>query len=125
MDDRTIVYVGTIGQSIWRSRDGGQTFTRASSGVHSECDVRALLVHPQEPRVLHLGTETGLFVSRDGADLWERVPSPMDGRQVWSLARDPADSDVLIAGACPAALFRSGDGGKSWEELDAHMPDHC
>lgn len=125
MADQTTVYVGTVGQSIWRSRDGGLTFSRASSGVHSECDVRALLVHPRDPRILHLGTETGLFISYDGADNWERAASPMDGMQVWSLARHPSDPDVLLAGTCPPRLFRSEDGGKTWGLLDAHMPDQC
>ena len=53
MGDAT-VYVGTVGQSIWRSRDGGETFARASKGIHSECDVRALLIHPQDANLLHL-----------------------------------------------------------------------
>ena len=125
MPDTTTVYAGTVGQSIWRSRDGGLTFARASAGVHSECDVRALLVHPEDPRLLHLGTETGLFVSRDGADSWERASSPLDGLQVWSLAHDPRNSQVLIAGTCPAGLYRSGDGGRTWEPLYAQMPDRC
>ena len=125
MEDHTLVYVGTIGQSLWRSRDSGQSFTRASVGVHSECDVRALLIHPEDPRVMHLGTETGLFVSRDGADHWERVPSPMDGQQIWSLGRDPRRPDVLFAGTCPANLYRSEDGGVTWELLPTGMPDQC
>lgn len=125
MADTTTLYVGTIGQSVFRSRDGGLTFSRTSVGVHSECDVRALLVHPLDPRILHLGTETGLFVSHNGADTWERVVSPLDGLQVWSLARDPHDPEILLAGACPAALFRSEDGGRTWEPLDAHMADRC
>jgi len=125
MADSTLVYVGTVGQSLWRSRDGGLTFARASAGVHSESDVRALLVHPERPRLLHLGTETGLFVSDDGAESWEPVPSPMDGMQIWSLARDPRNPDVLLAGTCPAGLYRSGDGGRTWEALPAHMPDQC
>jgi photosystem II stability/assembly factor-like uncharacterized protein len=123
--DETTVYVGTVGQSIWRSRDGGLTFARSSAGVHPESDIRALLVHPEDRRVLHLGTETGLFVSHDGADRWERVASPLDGLQIWSLARHPADPDVLFAGTCPAGLYRSGDGGRTWQHLDAHMPDEC
>ena len=82
MPDNTTVYVGTVGQSIWRSDDGGLTFRRASVGVHSECDVRALLIDPRDPNLLHLGTETGLFVSEDGARRWNRVESPMDQTQL-------------------------------------------
>ncbi|MCC2671431.1 MAG: exo-alpha-sialidase [Armatimonadetes bacterium] len=125
MADRCTVYVGTIGQSVFRSRDGGLTFARASLGLHAESDIRALLTHPDNPQVLHLGTETGLFRSGNGADSWERVPSPMDGLQIWSLARDPRDPDVLLAGTCPAGLYRTGDGGGTWEQLNAHMPREC
>lgn len=125
MPERTILYVGTVGQSVWRSEDGGLTFARTSRGVPSESDVRALLVHPSDPRRLHLGVETGLFVSGDGGESWERVPSPMDGMQIWALARDPRDPDLLFAGTCPAGLYRSTDGGSTWERLEAGMPARC
>ncbi len=124
MADSTRVYVGTVGQSLWRSRDGGLTFARASAGAPMEGDVRALLVHPDDPNCLHLGTETGLFVSRDGADRWERLGSSLD-RQIWSLARDPRNPDHLLAGTCPAAIYRSEDDGRTWERLNAPMPDRC
>lgn len=125
MSDRSTLFVGTIGQSVWRSRDGGETFERASGEVPSESDVRALLIHPQEPQVLHLGIETGLFVSRNGGDSWERASGPLDGRVVWSLARDPKAPNVLYAGASPPAVFKSTDGGHTWEMLDARLPERC
>jgi len=120
-----MLYIGTVGQSVWRSCDDGRTFARVSRGVPSECDVRALLVDPRDGHLLHLGTETGLFVSRDGADNWERVSGPLEGRQIWCLTRDPRRPDVLFAGTCPAGLFRSEDGGATWRELDAGMPERC
>ena len=60
------LYVGTIGEGIFRSLDGGETFRRAADGMFVECHVRALVVHPSEPRTLYLGNEQGFFVSRDG-----------------------------------------------------------
>ena len=36
------LYVGTIGEGLWRSSDGGETFARASGGMFVECLVRAL-----------------------------------------------------------------------------------
>ncbi len=119
------LYVGTIGEGLWRSLDGGETFTRTCDGMFVECHIRAIAVHPREPRVLYLGSEQGLFRSGDGADHWSRVPSPLDGLQIWSILLVPADPEVIVVGTCPARLFRSGDGGRSWSEADVRMRLDC
>ena len=38
------IYVGTIGEGVMRSVDGGETFGRAMDGMFVECDVRALVI---------------------------------------------------------------------------------
>jgi hypothetical protein len=119
------IYVGTVGEGLFRSTDGGTTFARAAEGMFVECHARALAVHPREPRTLYLGNESGLFVSRDGADRWERVPSPLDGRQLWSILIGPDDPNRIVVGTCPARLFRSGDGGRTWEEGRASVLQEC
>src|SRR5215470_16414625 len=119
------VYVGTIGEGLWRSLDGGTTFTRSSDGMFVECHVRALAVHPRQPRTLYLGSEQGLFRSADGADNWSRVESSLDGLQIWSLLLLPADPDVILVGTCPSRLFRSGDGGRTWTEPAVEMVRAC
>jgi photosystem II stability/assembly factor-like uncharacterized protein len=119
------LYVGTIGEGLWRSLDGGATFTRACDGVFVECHVRALAVHPREPRVLYLGSEQGLFCSHDGADNWRRVDAPVSGQQIWSILLHPAAPEVILVGTCPARLFRSGDAGRTWSEPLARMMQGC
>ena len=92
------LYVGTIGEGLWRSRDGGETFVRAMDGMFVECHVRALAEHPREPGRLYLGCEQGLFRSDDGAGNWARVKSPLNGLQIWSLLllpHDPAVPDTV------------------------------
>ena len=59
------LYVGTIGEGLWRSLDGGATFARTCDGMFVECHVRALAVHPRDQRILFLGSEQGLFRSED------------------------------------------------------------
>src|SRR6516162_1956852 len=119
------LYVGTIGEGLFRSTDGGQTFARACDGMFVECHVRALAVHPREDRTLYLGCELGLFGSTDGADNWARVESPLNGQQIWSVLLLPSDPDVILVGTCPARLFRSADGGRSWGEGEATIEQHC
>ncbi len=119
------LYVGTIGEGLFRSTDGGDTFRRACDGMFVECHVRALVADPRHDHTLYLGSEQGLFRSTDGADNWERVESPLNGLQIWAILPLPADPDVLLVGTCPARLFRSPDGGKTWAEATARMEQHC
>ncbi len=119
------LYVGTIGEGLFRSTDGGETFVRACDGTFVECHVRALAVHPDNPRTLYLGSELGLFRSTDGADRWERVESPVNGRQVWSILLSPHEPDLILVGTCPSQLFRSADGGRTWTEPTADLVREC
>jgi photosystem II stability/assembly factor-like uncharacterized protein len=119
------LYVGTVGEGLFRSDDGGASFRRTCDGMFVECHVRALAVHPRDPRVLYLGSELGLFRSTDGADNWERVESPVNGRQVWSVLLLPHDPDVILVGTCPSRLFRSADAGRTWAEPAASIEPHC
>jgi photosystem II stability/assembly factor-like uncharacterized protein len=119
------VYVGTIGEGLFRSLDGGESFMRACEGMFVECHVRALAVHPRDPRTLYMGTEQGLFRTTDGADNWNRVDSPLNGKQIWSLLLVPHNPDTIVVGTCPAQIFVSADAGKSWWEGATTMVADC
>ena len=119
------LYIGTIGEGLWRSADGGVTFARDYNGLFVECHVRALAVHPRDPRTLYLGCELGLFRSTDGAGNWSRVESPINGLQVWSIAISSRDPNLIIVGTCPSRLFRSEDSGKTWSEPAVKIVREC
>ena len=84
-----------------------------------------LAVDPRDERRLYLGSEEGLFFSSNGADDWQRIDSPLNGLQIWSLLLHPANPDLLLAGTCPSRLFRSADGGRTWTEPAAEMEQFC
>jgi photosystem II stability/assembly factor-like uncharacterized protein len=119
------LYVGTIGEGLFLSSDGGQTFRRACDGMFVECHVRALASDPRRPEVLYLGSEQGVFRSLDGAGSWAQLPGPLAGLQVWSLWLAPARPDMVLVGTCPSRLFRSDDGGRTWAEASARMELAC
>ena len=132
MGSGSVVYAGALGQGVWRSADGGETFTRACAGMPMEASVRALAVHPDQPGVLYAGTDAGLYRTEDGGDHWERLPAPFDpgngrptGTAVWSVLLHPRRPDTLFVGTCPPALYRSPDGGASWEKLDVDIVAEC
>jgi photosystem II stability/assembly factor-like uncharacterized protein len=66
----------------------------------------------------------GLFRSENGGATWEKIESPMDGIQIWSVTVDPTDADTIFVGTRPDA-FRSRDGGKTWEALALGVTIPC
>lgn len=120
------LYVGCIGEGVFRSLDHGDTFRRACDGMpFVECDVRAMVVDPLRPEVLYVGNEEGVFVSRDGADTWQQLPVELRGLRVWSLHVDGRRPGRLLAGVSPASIFRSEDGGQTWKRAETRMQPDC
>jgi photosystem II stability/assembly factor-like uncharacterized protein len=98
---------------------------------------------PADPNRLYVSQSTGWFGqliqrSNDGGETWEQVgnqfaydgdpgshlwydgtPHPWEFTRVWHLEPSTTDPDTVYAGVEDAALFRSADGGQSWQELPA------
>ena len=119
------ICVGTLGQGIWRSTDGGDTWGRVRTGIYSEGAVRSLAVHPTDYEVMYAGMDSGIYRSEDTGESWERLPSPMDHIPIWALAIDPGDPNIIFAGTRPSALFRSKDGGVRWQKLSVELAEEC
>ena len=83
---------GWFGQQIQRSDDGGKTW------------------QPVDNRFVYEG-EAGTHQWYDG------TPRPWEFKRVWHLEPSLTDPDTVYAGVEDAAIFRSTDGGKSWQEL--------
>lgn len=119
------LFIGTIGEGVFRSLDGGVTFRRACDGMFVECDVRALVVDPRDPARMLLGSELGIFVTHDGAENWARLPAPLHHEEVWALCVPPERPDLIVAGVRPARLIRSEDNGATWSEARANIQKDC
>ena len=120
------ICVGTVGSGLWLSPDGGDSVaTGCATGCTSESRVFGLTVHPTEPRTVFAGADDGIYRSRDGGQSFTRLDSPMNASDVWRIAIDPTDPDIIFAGTRPAALFRSTDGGRNWRKLPAEIVDEC
>lgn len=119
------LFVGAVGEGVWRSTDGGVQWSRASKGMFVECDVRALTVDPRRPRVLYAGTNEGVYRSENAGDDWVRLAGPLDQLITWSLLVLPQQPDTILAGMRPARIFRSIDAGLHWAAVDAHPAQEC
>ena len=93
------ILVGTIGQGIMRSADGGDSWRRVGidQGLHSDALVRCLSNLPGQPETVFAGTDKGLYRSGDAGQSWQRVDSPLNEYCVWAMAVDPARPDTMYA----------------------------
>ncbi len=127
--DRTLI-VATDGQAVMRSHDDGKNWYRINIRQDLEYDdrVRCLLVDPRNPQALFAGAEKGLFYSDDCGVHWRKVDCALDGFAVWKLVASESNPDIMYAGTgapSRSILFRSRDGGKTWERTSLEMPEFC
>ncbi len=81
-----------FGQVVHRSENGGRSWTTIGN------------------EFAYKGT-TGTHQWYDG------TPHPWEFKRVWHLEPSLTDPDLVYAGVEDAAIFRSADGGQSWQEL--------
>jgi photosystem II stability/assembly factor-like uncharacterized protein len=119
------ICLGTAGWGVWHSPDAGTSWTRHRAPFPLNSRIQALVAHPNEPRTVLAGGDTGLFLSRDGGARWERIAAAGALPTIWSLAIDPVDPDILFAGTRPAGVYRSRDGGGHWQKLAVDIAGEC
>lgn len=106
-------YTGGVGGSLWRSDDGGVTF----SVVFTDPVVYFfhLESHPSLPNVVY-GAGRGLRRSDDGGATFTNVGLPASW--VWDVAVAPSDPDVIYANTA-TTVYSSRDGGATWTAATA------
>jgi len=103
---------GWFGQIIQRSDDGGKTWHQPGTP-------------PGEPTTTPDGMPKGesnkfMYEGEVGTHKWyDGTPHPWEFKRVWHLEPSLADPETVYAGVEDAALFRSSDGGQTWQELSA------
>jgi photosystem II stability/assembly factor-like uncharacterized protein len=73
---------------IMRSEDGGRSFDNISGDVHS--DFHALWINPNDSRQMYVGTDGGVYISRDRGDHWRFI----DNLPVGQFYHVSVDSEV-------------------------------
>jgi photosystem II stability/assembly factor-like uncharacterized protein len=123
-DDHRTVWAGVEIDGVFRSFDGGDTWTHLKTGLYDP-DIHALAIAPTKPKRVYASTAREMFVSDNLGETWHALGI----REKWPLpyARGMAvkadDPGVLFAGCGETTtgetgyVLRSTDSGESWEAL--------
>ncbi|GMQ26090.1 hypothetical protein Aoki45_27720 [Algoriphagus sp. oki45] len=80
---------------IFKSTDYGATWTRLVNGIAQEAFVRVVREDPNQKDLLYAGTETGLYVSFNGGQQWEKFQQNLPVVPINDLMIQ--DNDMIIA----------------------------
>jgi photosystem II stability/assembly factor-like uncharacterized protein len=115
-----VLYFGSFLGKLYKSVDGGATWSLSDRGLSQGGAIQALVVDPSSPRTLYLvpaddAPGRDLFVSRNGGASWSRLPSDLGRGNVRDLAVEPGQRPGLYL-TLNGRPFRSFDGGRTWTE---------
>jgi photosystem II stability/assembly factor-like uncharacterized protein len=137
------VLVGTKKGAFILTSDGKRERWDVTGPHFAGWEIYHLKGSPTHPDRLYASQTSGWFGqvmqrSDDGGKTWEAVGNefkyegtpgthkwydgtqhPWEFKRIWHLEPSPHDPETVYAGAEDAALFRSSDGGRTWQELGA------
>ena len=132
-----IFYFGSVGGGVWKTNDAGRTWKPVFDS-QSIASIGAIAVAPSDSKVIYVGSGeadmrssisygNGMYKSADGGKTWAHIGLE-DSRQIGRILVDPRDANKVFVAALGHAygpnqergVFRSRDGGKSWQKILFH-----
>ena len=133
----------SYGNGVYRSDDGGRSWKNV--GLKASEHIGRIAIDPRDSNVVFVaaqgplwgpGGDRGLFKTTDGGKTWKNVLSISENTGVTDIAIDQQNPDTmyaasyqrrrhmwtLINGGPESALYKSTDGGVTWNKLRAGLP---
>lgn len=132
-----------IGDGIYKSEDGGETWTH--KGLVEQRIVSEIIVDPTDGNRIYAATmgipferndDRGLYRTTDGGETWEQILFISDQAGISDLTIDPFDPQTLYASGWDrirntteslivgpgSKIYKTTDGGDNWEMLTNDLP---
>lgn len=134
-------YFGACAGGVWKTEDAGTYWENISDDQFTTAAVGAMAVSEADPNVIYVGTGEatlrgdvswgdGVYKSTDGGRTWTNM-GLADTHHIGRIRIHPANPDIVYVAALGHAfgpndergVFRSQDGGASWEKVLFVSPD--
>jgi len=132
-----------FGDGIYKSTDDGISWK--NMGLKESQHISKIIVHPENSDIIWVaaqgplwnkGGERGLYKSTDGGKTWKKTLGNDEWTGVTDIVLDPRNPDRMYAatwqrhrnvaaymgGGPGTAIYRSEDGGETWEKLTKGLP---
>jgi photosystem II stability/assembly factor-like uncharacterized protein len=133
-------YFGATGGGLWKTVDGGQEWFPVTDGQITSSSVGAVAVAETNPDIVYIGMgETqlrgsitqgdGVYKSTDGGKTWRHL-GLAETQAIARIRVHPTDPDIVYVAALghpygdneERGVFRSTDGGNTWEKVLYESP---
>ncbi len=134
----------SVGTGIYRTVDGGEKWE--FKGLENSERIARIIIHPKNPDILYVAVlgalwgdseDRGVYKTSDGGSTWIKLLYRNSSTGCSDLVMDPKNPDILYAamwdfrrqahtfrsGGPGSGLFKSIDGGISWNQLQKDLPD--
>jgi photosystem II stability/assembly factor-like uncharacterized protein len=131
----SVFYMGATGGGVWKTVDYGRNWTNMTDGYLETGSIGAIQVADSDPDVVYVGTGSdgirsnvitgrGLYKSEDAGETWE-FKGLRDVGQIGAVEVHPENPDIVFVAAIgnvfgpspERGVYRSTDGGDSWEKV--------
>jgi hypothetical protein len=141
--DARRIYCSLSAGGVYRSEDGGTSWTPCNRGVRAQflpdpypeagqC-VHRLMLHPARPERLYQQNHCGVYRSDDRGATWLEITGGLPSEFGYALALDPADADVAYVIPEESShmrttvdgrlrVYRTRDAGATWHALTRGLP---
>lgn len=134
----------SMGDGIYKSEDAGKSWKHM--GLDHSRHISDVVIHPTQPDIVFVSVqgaqygpseERGVYRSLDGGKNWERVLFVDNRTGASSVVMDMTNPRILYAamwehsrhpwtmesGGPGSGLYKSSDGGNTWQEMTEGLPD--
>ncbi len=130
-----VFYMGTASGGVWETDDYGQSWKNISDKNFKCNNIGAMAIAPSNPKIIYVGTGDsaprntvltgeGMYKSTDGGKTWTYVGLG-ETHIISRILVDPQNPDVVYVAALghlfapnpERGVFKSTDGGKTWQKI--------